>query len=87
MREIKKYTLNGCAQTIYCQLTTSSLDGYDSIRYTTYGVCFTNESGEVVMECKDISTDCRLVEEYIDLCIAHEVSGVHLRDVLEDYLV
>lgn len=87
MGTVKSSQFMACDGAIRCDLTTSELDGFDAMRYTTYGVRFTDEAGRILLQYEDISTDRQYVEDLIDLCTKYKVSGAHLADVLNDYLL
>ena len=86
MLTLKEYVFTVCGKTVHCKLTTSELDGCDSMGYTTYGACFIGEHGEDIYRCKDLSTNKDMVERYIDTCMHKDVAPVHFRDILEDML-
>ncbi len=56
----------------------------EGTRYRCYGVQLSYAGTEVSVE--DLSLDRREVEKLVDLCNEQELSPLHFRDVLEDFL-
>ena len=47
----------------------------------TYGISYDS------IEIKDISTEKRKIEELVTLCNSLSLSPIHIKDVIEDFLV
>ncbi len=52
----------------------------------TYGIAAT-EGKKVLFEINDVSTDKKLVKKLKRLCNKNKVSPIHLKDIIEDFLV
>lgn len=68
------------------ELLTTHVDDFEQMSYTTYGICVRDGHGTVVLNHEDISTSREYVQGFIDFVKEHDISPVHIGDVLEDYL-
>ena len=55
-------------------------------QYTTYGIRAENETGEVVVQIQDVTTDRVLAEDIAQRCTRGQLEPSQLRDVIEDLL-
>lgn len=69
-----------------CELLTAHIDDWEQMSYTTYGIRVLDNAGAVVFECADISTSREYVQGFLDVIKGHDISPVHIKDLLEDYL-
>lgn len=86
MQTIHRDVLVSQGKNYILELTICHIDGEDQIRYTTYGIKLTNDKGDILLQLADVSTSRAFVENFIDLCVENDVSPMHIKDLLEDYL-
>lgn len=54
--------------------------------YIAYGICVTDEQGNLLKSVHDITCDAASLESLVVLCNRLELSLCHLDDVIEDFL-
>jgi len=87
MNSLKKYPLTEGKDTLNMKLTVKEVvDELENIRYTTYGVMVTDETGNILFTAPDVDTKKEYVERFIKLCAGGDVRLIHIPDLLEDYL-
>jgi len=86
MQTILKEVLFSDGKDYALELTSCDVDGEEQMRYTTYGIRLSDRDGNTLLQHRDISTDRAFVEEFVHLCVGHEVAAIHVDDMLEDYM-
>jgi len=87
MKSLKKYPLTDGKDTLNMELTAKEIvDELENIRYTTYGVRVTDETGNILFAAPDVDTKKEYVERFIEICAGSDIRLVHIPDLLEDYL-
>lgn len=71
---------------IQFELTVTHIDDLEQMRYTTYGIRAIDSNGEVAASYPDLSTSKRHVQEFLDKLANHDVSAMHIADLIEDFL-
>ena len=87
MGAVSMIGLGYCGIDLECKLMTSSIDSDERIQYTGYGIRITDKSGRTVLSLPDISSNRETVESFAKVCVGCGVSALHIKDVLEDYLL
>lgn len=54
--------------------------------YVSYGIRAISASGEEAAFVSDVSLDFAFVQKLADLCTSGQLSPIHLRDVVEDFI-
>ena len=55
-------------------------------KYVSYGIRVLNSQGHIIESVSDVSVDKDFVTELCYLWTRHQLSPIHMRDVLEDVL-
>lgn len=63
-----------------------SVTEIDGVLYTTYGIGAA-ENNQVVDSILDLSTNLSAVKSFVNLCNTEELSLIHFRDAVEDFMV
>jgi len=88
MNNLKKYPLTKGEPELHMELTSmEAVDEMENIRYTTYGLRVTDKQGKILFAAPDVDTNEGYVRRFIERCADSDVSLIHIRDLLEDYLV
>lgn len=61
----------------------------NGVRHTTYGIAYADSSDgtPVILEAiPDLSTNKERVRQLVKLCTKLQLSPIHLRDVIDDFL-
>ena len=73
------------AQICY-SVVAQTVDASSTLRYTTYGIQATDYRGETLLIVEDVSTKKAFVDSLVKKLELHEVSTLHLIDIIEDFL-
>jgi len=68
------------------ELIVTHIDDSPQMRYTAYGIRAIYGNGEIAACYPDISTSKEFVQEFLDMVRGHDVSAVHIHNLIEDFL-
>lgn len=68
------------------ELTTTHVDDFEQMGYTTYGIRAMDQQGDILLAFPDISTKRELVQKFVSMVGARDVAPIHIPDMLEDFL-